>query len=223
VTTDQPESEQPPDIPSYEKSLIAQHGADGVARYRAEMLPNLQYGDARTALGVDDNAPPFTLTDATGTRYVLTDLLKQGPVVAIFYRGGWCPFCNVQLRAFQLARTRIRALKASVVLISPEQIEQTLSLIERHTLQFPVLTDVGNQVARQYGLAFQFDPALRERYLEEEIDLTELNGDVPWELPMPATFIIDPQGKIRYAFVSTDYTQRSEPAEVLAVLQRLKR
>lgn len=93
--------------------------------------------------------------------------------------------------------------------------------IERRALQFPVLNDVSNQVARQYGLAFQFDPELRERYLAAGVDLANFNGPVAWELPMPATFVIDRTGLIRYAFVSADYTQRSEPAEVLAVLQRL--
>ena len=142
-------------------------------------------------------------------------------MVTVFSRGGWCPFCNVQLRSFQLARTRLRALKTSIVLISPQQSDQALSLVQEHALQFPLLTDVGNQVARQYGIVFPLDLELRARHLANGIDLATINGDESWELPVPATFVIDRAGLIRYAFVNADYTQRAEPAEVLAVLQRL--
>lgn len=220
MTSEQPDTASPT-TPEYEQSLIDEHGAAGVAAYRADVLPLLRYGDPATALNVGAAAPPFTLTDAVGTPYSLTSLLSEGPVVLIFYRGGWCPFCNVQLRAFQLARMRLRALKANVLLISPERFQESLSLIERQSLQFPVLSDVGNLVARQYGVAVRLDQEQRKRHLEQEIDLVESNGDEAWELPMPATFVIDSNRRIRYAFVSADYTQRAEPAEVLAVLQRM--
>lgn len=221
MTAQRSDSEPSTAIPTYEQSLIDEHGAEAVANYRADTVPALRYGDERTALQVGAMAPEFTLTDAAGMVYTLNALRKTGPVVAIFYRGGWCPFCNVQLRAFQLARMHLRAHKANVVLISPEQFQHSLTLSEQHSLQFPVLSDVGNTVARQYGVAFQLNPEQRERHREHEIDLVESNGDAQWELPMPATFVIDRSGRIRYAFVSADYTQRAEPSEVLAVLQRL--
>ena len=223
VTTDQPQPNESPDIFSYERVLIEQHGAAWLKQHRAEMRPILQFGDTRTALGIGAVAPNFTLTDTAGKPYVLSELLPHGPVVALFYRGGWCPFCNVQLRAFQLASSRLRALKAQVVLISPQESNQSLSLIERHALTFPLLTDVGNHVARQYGLAFQLNPAVRDGYLAIDVDLAHINDDASWELPMPATFVIDRAGLIRYSFVSADYTQRSEPADVLAALQRIAR
>jgi peroxiredoxin len=216
-----PQSDTAAELPNYEQSLIAEHGAEAVAAYRAEVAPELRFGDPATALEVGATAPPFTLADAVGMPYALTELLRTGPVVAIFYRGGWCPFCNVHLRAFQLARTRLRALKATVVLISPERLQASLSLIERHSLQFPVLTDVGNVLARQYGVAVRLDVEQRKRHLANEIDLVAYNDDEHWELPMPATFVIDRAQRIRYAFVSADYTQRAEPNEVLAVLQRI--
>lgn len=214
-------ADSPRDLPSYEQELRAEHGADAVAAYRTEIVPDLRYGDPATALQVGMAAPAFTLRDAAGEPYALTERLRRGPVVIIFYRGGWCPFCNVQLRAFQLARMHLRALKAEVVLISPERFEESLSLIERQSLHFPVLADAGNAVARQYGVAVRLDAAQRARHLAQEIDLEASNGDAEWELPMPATFVVDQAQRIRYAFISADYTRRAEPSEVIAVLRQI--
>jgi peroxiredoxin len=128
----------------------------------------------------------------------------------------------VHLRAFQLARSHIRTLGASVVLISPQRAEYAQVLVDTHTLLFPLLSDIGNQVARQYRLVFQMPPELREEYLASGVNLAEINGDESWEIPMPATFVIDRGGVIQYASVSADYTQRSDPADVLAALRRMR-
>jgi peroxiredoxin len=217
------ETPHPATPPSYERLLDEQYGADSVARSRAEAQATPGLGEPSAALGVRAVAPPFSLPDANGTQVDLASLLSKGPVVLIFYRGGWCPFCNMYLRTFQLARPQVRALGAQVVLISPELAAHGRALAERHSLLFPVLSDRGNQVAREYGLVFRMPAELRAEYLADGVDLAEHNGDTSWEVPMPATFVIAPDGRIGYAFVSADYTQRAEPEEVLGVLRRLRR
>jgi peroxiredoxin len=209
--------------PSYEQLLREQYGDGPVDRTRAYVQATPGLGDPATALAVGAIAPDFTLMDTEGNAVSLEALYANGPVVLIFYRGGWCPFCNVYLRAFQMARTQLRALGAQVVLISPQLIVQAQALREQQGLLFPLLSDVGNQVARQYGLVFQMAQELRAEYLADGTDLARINGDESWELPMPATFVIDSDGRIAYAFVSADYTQRAEPGEVLAVLRQLAR
>jgi peroxiredoxin len=168
-------------------------------------------------------APDFALLALSGETIRLSALRERGPVVMMFYRGGWCPFCNMHLRAFQLARTQLRALGAPVVLLSPALPGHIADLRQQHDLLFPLLRDVGNQVARQYGLVFQMPAELREEYLADGVDLAAINGDDSWEVPMPATFVVDQQGVIQYAFVSADYTQRAELSEVIAVLRNLAR
>jgi peroxiredoxin len=217
------ETPHPTAPPSYERLLEEQYGADSVARSRAEAQATPGLGEPRAALGFGEVAPSFSLPDANGARVDLASLLANGPVVLIFYRGGWCPFCNMYLRAFQLARPHLRALGAQVVLISPELAAHGRTLAERHSLLFPVLSDSGNQVAREYRLVFRMPTELRAEYLADGVDLAEHNGDTSWEVPMPATFVITPDGRICYAFVSDDYTQRAEPKEVLGVLRRLHR
>ncbi len=221
MNTRPPEPAEPATPPSYEGLLHDQYGAETVARGRAEAQATLGLSDPRTALGPGAVAPLFALSDSNGATVSLAGLRQQGPTVLIFYRGGWCPFCNVYLRTFQLARPHLRALGAQVVLISPEQTTRGQALAARHALLFPVLSDVGNAVARQYGLVFQIPQELRAEYLADGVDLAERNGDPSWEVPMPATFVVATDGRIQYAFVSADYTQRAEPAEVLTTLRRL--
>lgn len=208
-------------IPSFEQLVTAQIGAERLAQVRAQIPSDGTFGNPRGALGVGDSAPAFALQDTSGKTFALAELLRQGPVVAIFYRGGWCPYCNVQLRAFQLARTRLRALGASVVLISPQRAEEAFSMAEQNTLQFPMLIDSGNQVAHRYGLSFQINHDLRDAFRAGGIDLAQTNGDESWQLPMPATFVIDRSGVIQFAFVSADYTRRAEPSDVITTLQRM--
>lgn len=223
MTAKQIETPHPAAPPAYERLLEEQYGAESVAISRAGAQATPGLGDPGAALGIGAIAPPFSLPDAYGAQVDLSSLLSKGPVVLIFYRGGWCPFCNMHLRAFQLARPHVRALGAQVVLISPELGAHGQTLVERHALLFPVLSDSDNRVARQYGLVFRMPTELRAEYLADGVDLAEHNGDTSWELPMPATFVVSADGRICYAFVSADYTQRAEPEEVLGVLKRLRR
>ncbi|MBE9066245.1 AhpC/TSA family protein [Leptolyngbya cf. ectocarpi LEGE 11479] len=176
---------------------------------------------ADQALPVGAIAPDFELPDATGNVVKLSTLLKQGPVVINFYRGEWCPYCNLELRAFQNLLPEFKQAGASLVAISPELPDHSLSVTEKHSLEFAVLSDVGNTVSRQYGLVFTLDASLQPIYQGFGIDIPTSNGDDSYELPMPATYVIDQSGRIRYGFAEADYTQRAEPQDVLSVVKEL--
>ena len=168
---------------------------------------------ARTwpAKAVGQAAPDFELPDARGGSVTLSGLRGEGPVVLVFYRGAWCPYRNLQLRAFQAALADIHAAGASLVAISPQTPDNSLTLAEQAELAFPVLSDVGNDVARSYGLVYALGAADRELHGGVGIDLTAFNGDDSWELPAAAVFVVETDGTIRYASVAGDYRWRSAP------------
>jgi peroxiredoxin len=174
------------------------------------------------ALKEGDQVPDFTLFDALGNAVTLSHLLKQGPVVIAFYRGAWCPYCNLQLHAYQRILPQIQALGASLVAISPQTPDHSLTLAEKRALTFAVLSDGGNQIARQFGLVFPIDEAVRATYRQVGANLPEYNGDGSWELPMPGTFLIDPSGIVRLAFVDPDFTHRLDPSIIIARLKELQ-
>jgi peroxiredoxin len=171
------------------------------------------------ALRAGDRAPGFRLPDARGGEVALDDLLVGGPVVLVFYRGGWCPYCNLQLAAFQSARSDLRAAGATLVAVSPQTPDQSLSVAERHALEFPVLSDAGNAVARAYGLVFTQSEAVTTASRGLGIELADYNGDDSHTLPAASTFVIGGDGVIRFASVSGDYRWRVGPDEVLAALR----
>ena len=179
-------------------------------------------GIVDNSLKVGDKAPDFELPDATGKVVKLsTLLLENGPIVVTFYRGQWCPYCNLEIRAFQQLLPEFHQAGAQVVAISPELPSNALSITEKHELAFPVLSDVGNTVARDYGLVFSLAESLRPLYNGFGIDIPASNGDESFELPVPATYVIDSAGTIRYAYANADYTLRAEPADVLAAVNAL--
>lgn len=178
-------------------------------------------GIVNTSLQVGANAPDFELPDPTGKRVKLSALLANGPVVLNFYRGEWCPYCNLEIRALQQLLPEFQQLGAQVVAISPELPDSSLTMQEKHELSFPVLSDVGNRVARDYGLVFALDVSLRPLYKGFGIDIPAHNGDDSYELPVPATYVVDSTGQVRYAYAEADYTLRAEPAEVLAAVKAL--
>ena len=179
-------------------------------------------GAAEQALKEGEQAPDFTLPDALGRTVTLSDLLKRGPVVIAFYRGAWCPYCNLQLHAYQQAFPQIQALGASLIAISPQTPDHSLSLAEKQALTFPVLSDVGNQVARNYRLVFTMDEAVRAAHKQIGADLPTYNGDKSWELPMPGTFLLDQSGTVRLAFVDPNFTHRLDPSIIIAQLKKLR-
>ena len=176
-------------------------------------------GLADSALTVGDAAPTFSLPNASGETVALSDVLASGPVILTFYRGGWCPYCNLELRAYQAMLPEIEAAGATLVAVSPQTPDASLTTQEKKDLTFTVLSDEGNAVARQFGLVHTLPADLVAAYDQFGLDVAGSNGDASGDLPLPATYVIDPDGTIRYAFVDADYTKRAEPSEVLASLQ----
>lgn len=176
---------------------------------------------AEHAVGVNDDAPAFTLTDTNGREFQLKEALLHGPIVLSFYRGGWCPFCSLELKALADREADMRNLGARLVAVSPELHEQNQAAAGELKIPFPLLFDEGNRVAREYGLVMQVDEDMRPLYQQWGFDLPTFNGDDSWELPLPGTFIIDTKGVVRAAFVNKDYTQRMEPTDIISALEAI--
>jgi peroxiredoxin len=199
---------------------VAKHAPPEVlAGLRAEIAKLAEAGIARQALQVGVKAPDFTLPDAHGKPVTLAALLAKGPAVVTFYRGGWCPFCDLQLRAYQGALGAIHDLGAELVAISPQTPDYALSDVEKKQLTFPVLTDTGNRVAREFKLVFTLSDALRKLQTHFGSVLPKFNGDDSWELPMPGTFVLDRQGVVKLASVDPNWMVRVEPAAILEALR----
>lgn len=177
---------------------------------------------ASHALQPGDIAPDFILPNVDGRSVRLYSELEQGPVVLVFYRGGWCPYCKIHLRGFQESLTDFKAAGAQVLVISPQLPDQSLITRENGKLEFSVLSDVGLNTARAFGVAFELPQALLDLYADFEILLENLNGVAgAKELPLPATFAIRADHIIAYTHVEADYTRRSEPLEVLNLVREL--
>ncbi|HEY4094870.1 MAG TPA: peroxiredoxin-like family protein [Baekduia sp.] len=177
-------------------------------------------GAVRDAPRPGDAAPAFTLPDTHGATVESGALLAGGPVVLAFYRGGWCPYCNIQLRAYERMLPELGALGATLVAVSPQLPDGSLSTVEKNALTFPVLSDVGNHVARAYGLVFTVPEAVQRFYLDDKgVDLAAINGDAAWELPVPGCFVIGADGRVLLADADPDYTRRLEPAAILEALR----
>ena len=174
-----------------------------------------------TAINVGDTAPDFAIPNAAGKSIVLTDLLKSGPVVLTFYRGGWCPYCNIQLRAYQSVLPQISALGARLVAISPQLPDTSLDTVNKNTLTFDVLSDVGNEVARSYGLVYSLPDEIRAALRSNNKALPSINGDESWELPVPATYVIARDRLVALAYIEVDYRKRLEPEALIRCLKSL--
>ncbi|MCB0040501.1 MAG: AhpC/TSA family protein [Caldilineaceae bacterium] len=176
-------------------------------------------GMAGGFLQVGDVAPDFVLPDVLGNAVALGDLRAQGPVALSFYRGAWCPYCNLEVQLLQQALPDIQALGATLVAISPQTPDNSLSLAEKHGLAFPVLSDAGNAVARRFGLVFTVPEALRAVYDKLGIDIPAHNGDGSFELPVPGTYVVGRDGTIAFAYANVDYTRRVAVRDILAALR----
>ena len=176
---------------------------------------------SESAIGVDDPAPDFALPNATAKSVVLKDLLRSGPVVLTFYRGGWCPYCNIQLRAYQGVLPEITGLGGRLVAISPQLPDNSLDTVNKNALTFDVLSDVGNKVARQYGLVYALPEEIRAALRSNNKSLPSINGDESWELPVPATFVVASDQHVALAHIEVDYRKRLEPEALLTCLKSL--
>lgn len=173
------------------------------------------------SLKTDDIAPEFTLANHKGEMRSLHELLDDSVVVLSFYRGGWCPYCNLELNTLQQVLPEIEARRATLIAVSPEQPDKSLSTREKNELAFDVLYDQGNKVADAFGLVFSLPESLRPIYDKFGIDVPGYNGDDTFQLPIPATYIIGQDGKVLYHFVDPDYTKRLEPGLIIEQLSQL--
>ncbi len=224
TSSDTPKKEHKP---SLQDSLNARKAAwevkasDEKKKLYAEGIADVaNSGLLQNAKQVGNQAPEFTLQNALGENVSLADYLKKGPVVLTWYRGGWCPYCNITLHRLQEELPNFQAAGANLLALTPEVPDKSLSTKEKHDLQFEVLSDVGNAVAHEYGIVFKLIPELADSY-QSGFGLHEYNGDETDELPIAATYIIDQQGVIQYAFLDPDYRNRAEPADIIKALEAL--
>lgn len=192
---------------------------DIMHRATAELIASGQALNARKA---GDKAPEFTLKDPDGQSVSLAELLAKGPLVVSFYRGAWCPYCNLELQALQEASPQIEARGAGIVAISPQTAPNSRRSRRDNKLTFPILSDEKSRIAAAFGLRFSLPDYLVELYKGFKNDLPTFNDDPAWVLPMPARYVIGTDGIIAYAEVNPDYTQRPDPSELLPVLDKLR-
>lgn len=178
---------------------------------------------ASGALQVGDTAPDFLLPDVHGRLHSSEQLRGEGPLVVSFYRGGWCPFCNAELRALQAVKAEFDSLKANLVVLSPETGDLPRQLKRQLNLDLTVLADVDHAVAISYGVLFRIPDETKAHYARQGYDLGRRHGSTDWMLPIPATFVVDQAGVVRGAFVEPDFTIRQEPSDILNKVRQLAR
>lgn len=178
---------------------------------------------AANSLKAGARFPGLSLANHSGGRTNLAQLMAGGALVVTFYRGGWCPYCNLELRAYQKLLPEITSLGARLVAISPETPDNTLSTAEKNALGFDVLSDHNGRLADALGIRFELSPAIKSLYQKFGHDLPARNGDDVWSLPMPASYVVERGGRVALAFVDPDYRERLDPALALAALRDLTR
>ena len=172
-------------------------------------------------IAVGQVAPDFTLTDAFGQQVNLKNSLKNGPVILVFYRGAWCPFCNLHLHALKARVPEFKKHNAQLIAITPQKPDKSAAEINEKSLPFKVLSDLDSQVMKNYNLYFEIDAPLISIYKRVGIDLEDFNGKGRNVLPVPGTFVIDQKGVVRAMQAETDYTKRMEPDAILDALNKL--
>ena len=201
------------------RELIAKYVPADIQAVHARVVADLKAsGISDRTLPVGAKAPAFELKDHNGKQVSSADLLSKGRLVIFFLRGRWDPFCCGQLEAMNQILPRIVDAGASLVAISPQTVGQSYFMADQHKPRFPLLSDAGNQVARQFGLVYRVPDEQQAIYRRAFVNLPFANGDDSWELPIPATFALDRDGVVLYASANSDYTERPEPEEILANL-----
>ncbi|MFY9742346.1 MAG: peroxiredoxin-like family protein [Candidatus Sulfotelmatobacter sp.] len=201
------------------KASIAQYVPGETRAVHARAIAELKQQDlAANILPLGARIPEFQLPDHDGKDVSSSDLLVNGRFVLCFIRGRWCPFCVAQMEAMNLVLPLIEQAGAVLTAISPQTVKQSYFMHDQHKLRFPLLSDVGNKVARQFGLIYRVTDEQRLLYQRTFVNLPFINGDASWELPIPATYVIDRDGTVLYASADEDYTRRPEPREILSIL-----
>ena len=202
------------------KELIARYVPASAQDIHARAITELKARRvAEKSLGLEALAPAFTLTDHKDKQVSSGELLSGGRVVVCFLRGRWDPFCCGQMEAMNRALPVIQAAGAALVAISPQTVKQSFFMADQHALRFPLLSDSGNSVARQFGLVYRVPDEQKSIYQQAFINLPLANGDESWELPIPATYIIDRDARVLWRSANEDYTERPEPVEIVASLR----
>jgi len=197
------------------KELIAKYVPAETQAVHAKVIAALkQQHLAANILPVGSKIPEFQLADHDGKTNSSSGLLAQRPLVLCFIRGRWCPFCVGQMEAMNLALHEIQETGATLAAISPQTVQQSFFMRDQHKLRFPLLSDAGNKVARQFGLTYRVLDEQRAVYQRAFVNLPFVNGDDSWELPIPATYIIDRDGTVLYASANEDYAERPEPEAI---------
>ncbi len=203
------------------KELIAKYVPPETQAIHARAVAELKTQQlASSILPVSTKAPQFELQDHNGKTVRSSDLLAKGRLVLCFMRGRWCPFCVAQMEAMNLVLPQIEQLQATLIAISPQTVKQSFFMHDQHKLRFPLLSDAGNEAARQFRLTYRVNDDQQALYQRTFVNLPFINGDASWELPIPATYVIDRDGTVLYASANEDYTERPEPSDIISMLLR---
>lgn len=170
------------------------------------------------AKNVGDKAPDFTLSNAVGESLNLYDTLKNGPVVLIWYRGEWCPYCNIYLYELHKQADEFMAHNATIIAVSPAKPDESWSTEDKAEVKLQVLSDEGSKVAEDYGVVYTLPPKIAE-YYQEAFDIHGANDDTSNRLPLAASYVIDPNGAITYAYLNADYRERAEISDLLEAVK----
>jgi peroxiredoxin len=208
------------DIFAERRLLIAKYVPPETQAIHAQAVAELKRRQvAANILPAGAKAPAFQLQDQHGQIVSSSDLLAKGELVLCFIRGRWCPFCVGQMEAMNLVLPQIEQAGAALVAISPQTVKQSFFMHDQHKLRFPLLSDAGNKVARQFGLTYRVPEPQEAVYRRAFVNLPFTNGDDSWELPIPATYILDRDGTVLYASANEDYSECPEPSEIVGMLQ----
>lgn len=200
------------------KTMAPEGAFEAFARSTKELIDS---GQAERALKAGDTAPSFVLTDADNKQVSLQNLLTHGPVVLTFYRGVWCPYCNLELKALQEVYDDIRSRGATLVAISMQGPADSRKAQKDNGLSFPILTDKDGELANAFGIRWALQDYVIPIHAGFGVELPRIHGDGQWNLPMPARYVIDRDSTIAYAEVNPDYTRRPEPSDLIPVLESL--
>lgn len=202
------------------KELIAKYVPAETQAVHAQVVAELkQRNVAANILRVGEKAPRFELHDHDGRLVRSSDLLAKGRLVLCFIRGRWCPFCVGQMEAMNLIVPEIEQAGATLAAISPQTVKQSCFMHDQHKLRFPLLSDAGNKIARQFHLIYRVAAAQEAIYRRAFVNLPFTNGDDSWELPIPATYILDRDGTVFHASANEDYTDRPEPTAIASLVR----
>lgn len=205
-------------------SLTNSFAEEGAMQVMANATKKLKAsGIEKSGLQVGDKIEDFSLPNAVGQMLNLYDLLTKGPVVLTFYRGGWCPVCNMQLKDLEQNLPEFESYGAELVAVSPELPDNSMTTKEKNQLSFEVLFDNHNELARRLGLVFALDESLRTIYKDYGIDIPKQNGDYSYEMPIPATFVINNDKEVVYMFKDADYQKRANNEDIIMALKNLKK